>query len=80
MGYTQDIEVKMQRHFSRLLENARRGYAAVEAAKLGHGGIEYVAALFSIDPKTVRRGLTELEMVEDPSPGRTRKKGAAGRT
>ena len=80
MGYTQDIEVKMRRHFSRLLENARRGYAAVEAAKPGHGGIEYVAVLFSIDPKTVRRGLTELEMVEDPSPGRTRKKGAAVRT
>jgi len=57
MGYTQDIEVKMRRHFSRLLENARRGYAAVEAAKPGHGGIEYVAVLFSIDPKTVRRGL-----------------------
>ena len=80
MGYNHDIEVKMQRHFSRLSEKDQRGYAAVEAAKLGHGGIEYVAGLFGIDHKTVRAGLSELELEEDPSPGRTRKKGAAGRT
>lgn len=80
MGYTQDIEIKMQRLFSRLSEKEQRGYAAVEAAKLGHGGIEYVAALFQIDPKTIRRGLSELDLEEDPSPGRTRKKGAAEKT
>ena len=49
----------------------------LEAAKLGHGGTEYVSNLFGIDPKTVRRGLADLEETEDPSPGRVRKKGAA---
>lgn len=80
MGYTQDIELKMQRYFSRLSEKEKRGYAAVEAAKLGYGGVEYVAGLFGIDQKTVRRGLSELELEDDPSPGRTRKKGVDERT
>ncbi len=66
----------MQRYFTRLSEKDQRGYAAIEAAKLGHGGIEYVARLFEIDPKTVRQGLADLDMPEDPSPGRVRKKGA----
>ncbi|MGZ8238525.1 MAG: hypothetical protein ACXW1Z_20955 [Methylobacter sp.] len=47
--------------------------------KLGHGGIEYVSGLFGIDPKTVRRGLSELEVPEDPVPNRIRKKGADGK-
>ena len=79
MGYSSDIEIKMQRLFSRLSEKEQRGYAAVEAAKLGHGGIEYASALFGIDPKTIRKGMAELELEEDPSPGRVRKKGAAAR-
>lgn len=76
-SYTPDIELKMRRHFTRLSEKEQRGYAAIEAVKLGHGGFEYVSNLFCIDPKTVRRGLEELEEMEDPSPGRVRKKGAA---
>lgn len=64
----------MQRLFATLSEKDRRRYAAIEAAKLGHGGIEYVARLFGLDPKTVRRGLTELEQAEDPAPERARKK------
>jgi len=81
VGYASDIELKMQRYFARLSEKEQRGYAAIEAAKLGHGGIEYVSPLFGIDPKTVRRGLAELEEdAEDPSPGRVRKKGAAEKT
>ena len=75
-GYKKDIEVKMQRLYSRLSEKDRRCYAAIEAAKLNHGGTEYVSGLFDIDPKTVRRGLAELGLTEDPAPGRVRKKGA----
>jgi len=74
--YALDIELKMQRHFARLSEKDQRGYAAIEAAKLGHGGIEYVSKLFGIDPKTVRRGIAELDEATDPSPNRVRKKGA----
>lgn len=74
-GYSKDIELKMQRLYSRLSEKDRRCYAGIEAAKLNHGGTEYVSGLFDIDPKTVRRGLAELELTEDPAPGRVRKKG-----
>lgn len=64
----------MQRLFATLSEKDRRRYAGIEAAKLGHGGIEYVAELFGIDPKTVRRGLMELEQTDDAAPSRVRKK------
>jgi hypothetical protein len=76
IGYTEEVELKMQRLFARLSEKDRRCYAAIEAAKLDHGGLEYISKLFKIDPKTVRRGMTELELTEDPAPDRIRKKGA----
>lgn len=75
MGYSQEIEIKMQRLFARLSEKDRRHYAAVEVAKLGHGGLDYITKLFGIDPKTVRRGVAELEENEDTVTGRVRKKG-----
>lgn len=75
MGYAKDIELKMQRLFTTLSEKDRRRYAGIEAAKLGRGGIEYVSGLFGMDPKTVRRGLMELEQADDPAPDRVRKKG-----
>jgi hypothetical protein len=78
-AYPNDIELKMQRLFARLSEKDKRSYAAIESVKLGHGGIEYVSGLFGIDPKTVRRGLSELDVEEDPAPNRTRKKGADGK-
>lgn len=59
-GYEKNIELKMQRLFATLSEKDRRRYAGIEAAKLGQGGIDYVSGLFEMDPKTVRRGLTEL--------------------
>jgi len=73
--YTRDVERKMKRFFDWLSEKDRRRYAAVEAAKLGHGGIEYVARVLGCDPKTIREGLKELEEAEDPAAGRVRKKG-----
>jgi hypothetical protein len=79
MHYPAHIEVKMKRYFERQSEKERRGYAAIEAAKLGHGGVEYVSKLFEIDAKTVRRGLQELEQLEDEAPGRVRKKGGVER-
>ena len=73
-GYAIDIEKKMLRLFSSLSEKDRRRYAAIESAKLTHGGLGYICQLFCIDPKTVRRGLTELELSEDPAQSRVRKK------
>lgn len=65
-----------------LRENDRRRYAAIEAAKLGHGGTEYICGVLGCDPKTVRRGTDDLgELVRqlpDTAPDeRVRKKGAA---
>ena len=73
-GYRQDIEVQMKRLFATLSEKDRRRYAAIEAAKLGSSGISAIAGLFGLDAKTVRRGLTELALPDDPAQGRVRKK------
>jgi hypothetical protein len=64
----------MLRLFATLSEKDRRRYAAIEAAKLNHGGIGYISNLFTIDAKTIHRGLTELELPEDPAQSRVRKK------
>lgn len=74
-AYAGGVERKMKRFFDWLSEKDRRRYAAVEAAKLGHGGVEYIARVLRCDPKTIRQGLTELEEPEDPAAGRVRKKG-----
>ena len=73
-SYTPDIELMMKRLYATLSEKDRRRYAALEAAKLGSGGISAISSLFGLDAKTVRRGLTELELVDDPVPSRVRKK------
>ena len=75
--YPLDVERAMQQCFQSLGERDRRTYAAVEAYKLGHGGIGYIAELFGCDRKTVRRGLQELHQPALLSPGQARKKGAA---
>jgi len=76
-GYSAEIEEKMQRFFGWLSEKDRRRYAAIEAAKLGHGGVEYIARVLACDPKTIRQGLYDLEAAEDGAAGRIRKKGGA---
>ena len=59
-----------------LSEKDRRRYAAIEAEKLGHGGIRYVAELFGCDPDTIRRGSQDIEeLPTDEAEGRIRKKG-----
>ncbi len=53
-AYAPEIERVMTRLFDSLGKQDRRRYAAVEATKLGHGGVEYVARLLECDPKTIR--------------------------
>ena len=76
--YTPEIERVMTRLFDSLGEKDRRRYAAVEATKLGHGGVEYIAGLFLCDTKTIRQGHAELESTGDLDIGRVRKKGVDG--
>ena len=75
--YPPDIERMMKRLFDSLKEDDRRRYAAIEATKLGHGGLEYIATVLECDPKTIRQGQKELEQAEDWDTGRVRKKGVA---
>jgi hypothetical protein len=75
-GYAAEVERMMRRLFGSLKEDDRRRYAAIEAAKLGHGGTEYVASVLGCDPKTIRAGLAELEGEGELNTGRSRKKGA----
>jgi len=75
-GYEERIEVQMVNFYRTLSEKDRRRYAAVEASKLGHGGVAYIARLFGCDPDTIRRGLEDVEQLpEDTAEGRIRKKG-----
>ncbi len=80
MPYNAEIEHSMQMFFNSLSEKDRRRYAAIEAAKLGHGGIEYVATLLGCDPKTIRQGQHDLDQLPDGLDDRVRKKGAGART
>ncbi len=78
-SYPTTVEQAMQFTFSSLNERQRRLYAAVEALKLGHGGVGYIAQLFDCHRKTIQRGLKELRNSTSPVPaGHARKKGAAG--
>jgi Rhodopirellula transposase DDE domain len=66
--YSHDVEQTMRAFYRSLRENDRRRYAAVEAAKLGHGGIEYISRVLGVDPKTIRQGQRDLEdLPEDPA-------------
>ena len=76
--YAAEVQRMMKRLFTSLKESDRRRYAAIEAAKLGHGGIEYVASVLGCDPKTIRLGSGELEGEDELDTGRSRKKGAGG--
>jgi len=71
-----DIEKQMVNLYRSLSERDRRRYAAVEVAKLGHGGTAYIAELFGCDPDTVRRGRGDVgDLPEDAAAGRGRKRG-----
>jgi hypothetical protein len=76
-AYSLQIERMMKRLFDSLRENDRRRYAAIEAAKLGHGGVEYIARILECDPKTIRQGQVELNAEDDLDTEHVRKKGVA---
>ena len=73
--YPAKVQRLMQRLYKSLNERDRRRYAAVEAAKLGHGGLTYISQLLNCDPKTVQVGLLEIENNDDLETNRQRKKG-----
>ncbi len=74
-GYSEELERQMSRLYDSLRERDRRRYAAVEAAKLGHGGIEYIARVLGCDRKTIQHGISEMESGAELQTQRQRKKG-----
>ena len=75
--YAVDVERHMKWFYQSLSEKDRRRYAAIEAEKLGYGGVDYVSRLLGCDPKTIRQGREDFEAAADPVPDRVRKKGVA---
>jgi hypothetical protein len=75
-AYGREVEQHMVDLYKSLSEKDRRRYAAVEAEKLGHGGVQYVSDLFGCDPDTVHQGQRDVEeLPADQAAGRVRKKG-----
>lgn len=75
----QELHRQMNLLFSRLDEQQRRWYAAVESAKLGHGGDRPVARITGLHVDTIRRGREELAAsLEDRPVGRVRLPGGGG--
>ena len=61
IGYSSEIELKMQRYYNSLSEKDKRRYAAIEALKLGYGGIKYISRLLSCNYRTIVAGMNDLE-------------------
>ena len=62
--------------FSRLDENQRRWFVALESKRLGYGGDRLLAQMTGMDEKTIRRGRAELDasLANNP-PDRVRRVG-----
>ena len=74
--YAIEVERHMKALYDSLSEKDRRRYAAVEAEKLGHGGLNYTSDLFGCDAETIRAGREDIAALpQDEAAGRIRKKG-----
>ena len=78
--YSLETERTMKTLYNTLNEKDKRRYAAVEALKLGHGGIGYIALLFECSRNTISEGMRELQSFpEDVSYDPRIRKPGAGR-
>lgn len=74
--YSPTVCAHMRLFYDSLSEKDRRRYAAIEAEKLGHGGVTYLAAVLGCDEKTIRHGRVDVEQLpDDEASQRVRKKG-----
>jgi hypothetical protein len=73
---SQELHRLMNLLLSRLDEDHRRWYVALEALKLGHGGDRRLALITGLDVETIRRGRRELAgSLEDFPADRVRRRG-----
>jgi hypothetical protein len=60
-SYSPTIEEQMRKFYQSLSEKDRRRYAAVEAEKVGHGGITYISKVLGCAHSTIATGIKELK-------------------
>jgi hypothetical protein len=58
--YSPEIEEQREAFYQSLSEKDRRRYAAIEACKLGRGGLSYMARVLRCDRHTIAQGVQEL--------------------
>ena len=74
--YEPQVAEQIRAFVRTLSEKDSRRFAALEAARLGHGGIEYVAEVLGCSTRTIERGIPELaRLPDDPAAGRVRRPG-----
>src|SRR5680860_102454 len=67
-GYEAEKEEWMQILHGTLKEDDRRRYAAVEALKIGYGGVSYIARVLGCSPMTIDAGIRELKEIQKNDP------------
>lgn len=75
----QEIHRQMNLLLSQLDENQRRWYVALEAKKLGHGGIKQMSKITGMHGNTIRRGWQELDDGLKQQPGKRIRTEGGGR-
>jgi hypothetical protein len=73
--YAPEVERQMQWYYQSLSEKDRRRYAAIEARKLGYGGISYISKLLGCNYRTIAKGIEELNDESVMSSSRIRRSG-----
>lgn len=74
-AYSKSSKSLMQKFYASLSEKDKRRYAAIEAEKLGHGGISYISELLGCSRTIIHEGLVELETLSDRDTEGIRKAG-----
>ena len=72
-GYDASHEEFMRLYARSLPEDHRRRYAALEALKIGFGGIAYVARLLGMSRRTIYTGVRELQDMGEGDPDHPRR-------
>ena len=75
-AYSPEIESQILNFYNSLSEKDRRRYAAIEATKLGYGGVTYIRSILQCDDRTITRGLQELNAELSNESSRIRQSGA----
>jgi len=76
--YSKEIEQQIQNFYKSLSEKDKRRYAAIEATKLGYGGVSYICRVLGCNNHTIARGQEELK-VEIPENEQYIRKSGGGR-